>query len=158
MKFLDRFKNKKEQEIKAGSSAPASTSQKDEKQTVKKTDKKPAAKKTTDKKPASKPSAGSNKKFRTETVKVILSPVISEKAAHLADMNQYVFRVESSSNRVQVRQAFVDLYGVQPSRINIVNVPGKSVRFGRRTGRRSGWKKAIITVPKGSSIQVYEGV
>jgi len=89
---------------------------------------------------------------------VIVRPLISEKAANLAGANQYVFVVRKNANRVQVRTAIKTMYGVSPLSINILNVPGKKVRFGRREGSRSDWKKAIITLPAGQTINVYEGV
>lgn len=93
-----------------------------------------------------------------DTSSVIVKPLISEKAATLASDNQYVFVVEKNANRIQVRNAIKGLYGVEPVSVNIMNVQGKKVRFGRRKGKRSDWKKAIVTLPEGQSINVYEGV
>ncbi len=89
---------------------------------------------------------------------VIVQPLISEKAAILAGANQYVFIVQKNANRVQVRSAIKAMYGVSPLSINILNVRGKKVRFGKREGTRSDWKKAIVTLPAGQTINVYEGV
>lgn len=89
---------------------------------------------------------------------IIVKPLISEKAASLASVNQYVFVVRRGVNRIQVRSAIKQMYGVSPVSINILNVRGKKVRFGRRMGKRSDWKKAIVTLPKGQTINVYEGV
>lgn len=89
---------------------------------------------------------------------VIVRPLISEKTASLAGANQYVFVVHNDANRIEVRQAVKAMYGVSPLAVNIINVRGKAVRFGRRQGRRSDWKKAIITLPQGQTIHVYEGV
>ena len=89
---------------------------------------------------------------------VVIKPLISEKAATLAGANQYVFIVRKDANRLQVRTAIKRMYNVSPISINILNVKGKEVRFGRRKGTRSDWKKAIITLPKEETINVYEGV
>ncbi|PJE76635.1 50S ribosomal protein L23 [Candidatus Uhrbacteria bacterium CG10_big_fil_rev_8_21_14_0_10_48_16] len=89
---------------------------------------------------------------------IIVKPLISEKSASLAGANQYVFVVQKNANRIQVRTAIKSLYGVSPLSINILNVRGKNMRFGRRMGKRNDWKKAIVTLPKGQTINVYEGV
>ena len=89
---------------------------------------------------------------------IIVKPLISEKSAVLAGLNQYVFVVRKNVNRIQVRSAIKHMYGVSPISINILNVRGKKVRFGRRIGKRNDWKKAIVTLPKGQTINVYEGV
>jgi len=93
-----------------------------------------------------------------DTSFVIVKPLISEKAAILAGENQYVFVVRKSANRLEVRSAIQKMYGVSPTSINISNVRGKIVKRGRTTGKRSNWKKAIVTLPKGQTINVYEGV
>lgn len=94
----------------------------------------------------------------TDVSDVIVQPLISEKAAGLAGANQYVFIVRKSANRVEVRAAIKSMYGVSPLGVNILNVRGKKVRFGRKEGTRSDWKKAIVTLPVGQTINVHEGV
>lgn len=89
---------------------------------------------------------------------VIVQPLISEKAAGLAGANQYVFIVRKGANRQQVCTAIKSMYGVSPLGVNILNVRGKKVRFGRKEGTRSDWKKAIVTLPIGQTINVHEGV
>jgi large subunit ribosomal protein L23 len=95
---------------------------------------------------------------RVDSTDVIVKPLISEKSAMLAGANQYVFVVRKGANRLQVRAAIKQMYNVSPVSVNILNVRGKKVRFGRRQGKRSDWKKAIVTLDKGQSINVYEGV
>lgn len=89
---------------------------------------------------------------------IILAPLVTEKTAHLASQAQYVFRVEAHANKIQVRNAIREMYEVVPVSVNIVNQNGKKVRFGRTRGSRKDWKKAIVTLPKGKTIEVYEGV
>ncbi len=103
-------------------------------------------------------SATAGKMRGTDVSDVIVQPLISEKAAGLAGANQYVFIVRKSANRLQVRAAMKSMYGVSPLSINILNVRGKKVRFGRKQGTRSDWKKAIVTLPVGQTINVHEGV
>ena len=90
--------------------------------------------------------------------KLILKPFITEKSAILAHDDQYVFVVDVNANRVEIRNAVKALYGVRPLRVNIQNYAGKRVRYGRSKGKQKNWKKAIVTLPKGSKIDVYEGV
>lgn len=106
--------------------------------------------------PTLTPSSGKGMGF--DVSGVIVKPLISEKAAHMAGINQYVFVVRKNANRLQVREAIKAMYGVSPLSINILNVQGKKVRFGRSRGVRSDWKKAVITLPAGQSINVHEGV
>ncbi|KKW33503.1 MAG: 50S ribosomal protein L23 [Candidatus Uhrbacteria bacterium GW2011_GWA2_52_8d] len=118
--------------------------------------------KATEEKPSSQKvsesSVASGARIGVDTSDVIVKPLISEKSAILAGVNQYVFVVRKDANRIQVRSAMKMMYGVSPLSINILNVRGKKVRFGRREGVRSDWKKAIITLPAGQTINVYEGV
>lgn len=94
----------------------------------------------------------------TDVSDVIVQALISEKAAGLAGANQYVFVIRKGANRLQVRTAIKSMYGVSPRSINILNVRGKKVRFGRNRGTQSDWKKAIVTLPAGQTINVHEGV
>lgn len=120
------------------------------KETKPKAKKAPAAKKS-ETKPASK-------KTSMVDTSVIVKPLVTEKSAVLASANQYVFVVKKNANRVAVRSAVKALYGVTPESVNIMNVRGKKVRFGRVRGKRSDWKKAVVTLPAGKTINVYEGV
>ena len=89
---------------------------------------------------------------------VIIRPIVTEKAAHLADMGKYVFEVASKAGRVEVQQAIMSIYGIRPVSVNTQNVRAKTVRFGRHSGKQKTWKKAIVMLPKGKKIDVHEGV
>jgi large subunit ribosomal protein L23 len=89
---------------------------------------------------------------------VILRPLVTEKAAVMTGTNTYVFVVKNDANRVAVRMAIKKMYGVDPVRVNIQNVEGKKKRFGHNIGKRSDWKKALVTLPAGKTINVHEGV
>lgn len=89
---------------------------------------------------------------------IILRPLVTEKGAHLAATGQYLFEVNLHANKVQIKNAIRSMYGVMPTSVNIQKVRGKAVRFGRMYGRRKDWKKAIVTLPEGKKIEVYEGV
>lgn len=150
MSILNRFKSKKEQEV--AQKAPTAVSVSDVQPEI---GEKASGKKAT-KEQSKKEKKG--KIVRSLTTRVILSPLITEKAARLGTLQTYVFEVARFATRVEVAKAFKDLYGVQPTRVNIVNLRAEPVRFGRIQGKRAAWKKAMVTVPKGKEIQVYEGI
>ena len=118
--------------------------------------KKPAAKKTTKKTAEAK--AAPSKLVSVVTARTLLAPLVTEKSAHLADAGVYAFHVPVTANRVTVGQAFRELYKVTPVKINIIRVHGKEHRFGRVTSRQSDWKKALVTVPKGTRIDIFEKI
>ncbi|RMD59472.1 50S ribosomal protein L23 [Candidatus Parcubacteria bacterium] len=93
-----------------------------------------------------------------KAAQVLLRPVITEKATLLGSENKYVFAVAPKANKIEIAKAIEVIYGVRPVSINIIKVKGKKVRYGRIQGRRKDWKKAIITLPTGKTLNVYEGV
>lgn len=92
---------------------------------------------------------------------VIQRPVITEKSSILADEeNQYTFEVDPRANKVQIKQA-VELAwpDVIVEKVRVINMPAKRARRWRRiTTRKSGYKKAIVTLAPGTSIDLFEGV
>lgn len=90
--------------------------------------------------------------------RVLVRPLISEKGALLATDNKYQFEVGSKATKATVRKAVEMIYGIKPVAVNIINTEDKNIRFRGRPGVRYGFKKAIITLPKGMTINVYEGV
>lgn len=91
--------------------------------------------------------------------KVIVRPLVTEKTAIMqSTTNKYTFIVTASATKTQISIALKELYGVTPKSINIVNVQGRVVRFSRGFGRRSDYKKAIVTLPAGVTITVHQGV
>lgn len=90
--------------------------------------------------------------------KVLVKPLVTEKGAHFATEGKYLFEVAADTNKVEIKKAIEDVYGIKPTDVNVMNVLGKSKRFGRIKGKRKDWKKAVITLPEGKTINVYEGV
>lgn len=90
--------------------------------------------------------------------RTLLAPLVTEKSAHLADQGVYAFLVPIQANRVTVGQAFREMYKITPVKINIIRVHGKEHRFGQVTSRQSDWKKALISVPKGTRIDIFEKI
>ena len=88
---------------------------------------------------------------------VVLSPVVSEKSyAGIAD-HRYTFKVHPEAHKTQVRQAVEQLFDVHVERVNIVKVLEKPKRRGLHKGTRPGWKKAIVQVREGETIEIFEG-
>ena len=90
--------------------------------------------------------------------KILVRPLITEKAAVAQSQNKYTFVVATNATKNQIKQAVFEAYGITPIAVNVVNVDGHRVRFGRTMGRRSDSRKAIVTLPKGKSITIHEGV
>ena len=72
--------------------------------------------------------------------------------------NQYVFEVVPSANKIQIRQAVEEIFGVRVTDVRTINVRGKMKRFRRGMGKKPNWKKAIVTLRDGDVIDVFEGV
>jgi large subunit ribosomal protein L23 len=85
----------------------------------------------------------------------IISPLLTEKATALAAQSVYAFRVPTSATRIAIAQAFKKQFGILPVSVNIVRMHGKPRRFGRTAFHRADWKKAYVTAPKGTNIDLF---
>ncbi len=90
--------------------------------------------------------------------KVLVKPLVTEKVASQTENGKYVFEVSKGSNKIEIAKAIKEVYGAKVTKVNIINMEGKRKRVGRTIGRRKDWKKAIVTLEKGKTIKVYEGV
>ena len=91
--------------------------------------------------------------------KIIKRPIITEKGTVLKDENnQLVFEVDPSSNKSEIRKAVEKLFKVTVLSVQTQNRAGKPKRLGRTSGRRSKWKKAIVTLKEGDRVDFFEGV
>jgi large subunit ribosomal protein L23 len=88
---------------------------------------------------------------------VLLAPVVTEKSYELIEDRKYSFRVHPDAHKTQVRQAVEELFNVHVEGVNIIKVQPKPKRRGMRLGRKPGWKKAIVQVRQGESIEIFEG-
>ena len=95
---------------------------------------------------------------RQQMYDIIRSPVITEKATAVSEHNQVVFRVSLEANKRQVKAAVEELFAVKVDAVNTIRVEGKTKRFRGRPGRRSDYKKAIVTLAEGSRIDVTTGI
>lgn len=88
---------------------------------------------------------------------VLVRPLLTEKMTALRETsNQVGFLVRADANRVQIKQAIESLLKVKVERVNVMTVKGKIKRLGRFSGKRSDWKKAIVTLKKGEKLDIYE--
>ena len=98
----------------------------------------------------------------TSVFDILRRPIITEKSNYQAgDLNQYVFEVSMDATKQMVKDAVETVFDVDVARVNIINVPAKRSRRWRNRRvkvRRSAYKKAIITLEPGESIDVFEGV
>ncbi|MFW5789967.1 MAG: 50S ribosomal protein L23 [Halanaerobiaceae bacterium] len=90
---------------------------------------------------------------------IIISPLISEKTMKLMEENNaYTFKVAKKANKIQIRQAIEEIFNVRVVKVNTMNMKGKRKRLGFTEGKRPDWKKAIIRLDDGDSIEIFEGV
>ena len=85
---------------------------------------------------------------------IIYSPVITEKTSALAQNNVFVFKVAKNANKIQIKQAIEETFNVKVKSVNTLNTKPKAKRVGRYTGTRKTYKKAIVKLADGSSIEM----
>jgi len=88
---------------------------------------------------------------------IILEPLVTEKSNSLRESHKYSFRVDRRATKRQVLMEVQRLFNVKPVSCNIINVPRKSKRVRRQRGYTAAWKKAIVTLPSGQTIGLFEG-
>lgn len=89
---------------------------------------------------------------------VLRRPLITEKSTLLKEQNRYAFEVASGASKRQIKEAVEAAFKVNVVKVNVMNVPGKMRRMGRRQVMTPSWKKAIVTLKTGQKIEFYEGV
>lgn len=89
---------------------------------------------------------------------IVRRPLITEKATELQEEDKYVFEVARTANKVQVKSAVEKAFNVHVVDVNVVTVPGKTKRKGKRQVPSSPWKKAIVSLKSGDKIAYFEGV
>lgn len=85
---------------------------------------------------------------------VLIRPHVTEKAALLAEKNTYVFKVSENTNKIEIAKAIRALYGVNPIRVNIINLPKTNVLVRGKMGVKSGVRKALVTLAKTDKIEL----
>jgi len=94
---------------------------------------------------------------------VIIKPIITEKMTQMGDkLNRYGFLVDRKANKLQIKTAIKDIYGVEVSEVNTMTYKGKKkTRYSKTgiiSGRSSSYKKAIVTLAKGETIDFYSNI
>ncbi|MFQ5943950.1 MAG: 50S ribosomal protein L23 [Anaerolineales bacterium] len=93
---------------------------------------------------------------------ILVRPIVTEKSAYQSTrLGQYVFEVAATATKAQIKEAVEVLFDVTVTRVNVVNIPPKRsrrLRNRRLLIRKSGYKKAVITLAPGDTIDVFEGV
>ena len=102
---------------------------------------------------AAKPLLSKERMYQT-----ILSPLETEKATALSERNQVVFKVPLSATKPEIKAAIEGLFGVTVEAVNTLVVKGKTKRFKGRPGQRSDWKKAMVRLAAGQSIDLTTGL
>jgi large subunit ribosomal protein L23 len=87
---------------------------------------------------------------------VLIRPLITEKSTRQIELGQYSFEVHRDANKIQIREAVEKTFNVQVKAVNTLNMPRKEKRRGRVIGTVPGWKKAIVTLVSGQSIDIFE--
>ena len=167
MKIFDKITKKKSAAIKAKADKEKTDKPVEDAKKVKdvKTDAKKSMKDLYSGEAGKVKTAGSGKKGTKgktaragRAYRVLSKPLITEKAGNLGALGKYFFAVENSANKIEIGKAVLEVYGIKPIKVNVVSMYGKKTRSGKITGKRKDWKKAIVTLPKGKSINLYEGV
>jgi large subunit ribosomal protein L23 len=93
-----------------------------------------------------------------KATEIVCGPVVTEKGTLVSEIgNQVVLRVHPHANKVEIRAAVEQLFGVKVEGVRTSRVLGKTRRVGRHVGRRPTWKKAYVTLAEGQSIEFFEG-
>ena len=89
---------------------------------------------------------------------VVRSPKMSEKSLNLKEENnQFAFEVDPRANKIQIKESVEKSFKVSVLKVRTMNVQGKKKRLGRHEGRKSSWKKALVTLKEGETIEFFEG-
>jgi len=88
-----------------------------------------------------------------EATDIIIEPVISELSTIMAEEDKYIFVVRPDANKIEIKYAIEKLFNVGVKKVNVINVMGKRKRMRFKIGKRSDWKKAVVTVNQGDKIE-----
>ena len=88
---------------------------------------------------------------------ILIRPIVTEKSTALMEQGKYTFRVPLAATKIQIRQAVEQIFMVKVQAVYTMRYEGKLKRMGRTQGRRSDWKKAVVTLKPGEAIELFEG-
>lgn len=87
---------------------------------------------------------------------IIIRPLITEKSTQLIELNKYTFEVKQGSNKVEVKKAVEEIWGVKVVNVNMINTQRKTRRVGKYEGLRPAVQKAVVTLAEGDKLDVFE--
>ena len=87
---------------------------------------------------------------------ILIKPIVTEKSTALMEEGKYTFQVPLNVTKIEIRQAVEQVFNVKVQAVNTMRYEGKMKRLGRTQGRRSDWKKAIVTLKPGETIELFE--
>jgi len=94
------------------------------------------------------------KRILGKASQILCSPHVTEKTASIEGENKYVFKVLPKANKIEIKKAIKDLYGVDAIGVRIINIPKRQRRLGKQKGWRKGYKKAVVKIKKGQKIEI----
>jgi len=89
---------------------------------------------------------------------IIIRPIVSEKSYDLIGQNRYTFEVAKTASKPQINQAITEIFGVTVTSVNTMNVTGKPRRLRYAKGKTRDWKKAVVTLKEGDSIDIFPAI
>jgi large subunit ribosomal protein L23 len=94
-----------------------------------------------------------------DSKKVLRRPLLTEKATIAREMrNEYAFEVDRNANKIEIKRAIEDQFNVKVTGVRTIRIQGKMKRMGAHQGRRPAWKKAVVSIAEGNTIDVYEQI
>ena len=90
---------------------------------------------------------------------IIIRPVITEQSMEATEEKKYVFQVANDANKIEIKKAIEEIFGVKVEKVNTIRMEGKMKRMGVHIGRRANWKKAMVKLTAESkTIEFFEGM
>ena len=90
---------------------------------------------------------------------IIIKPVITEQSMEATEEKKYVFQVANDANKIEIKKAIEEIFGVKVEKVNTIRMEGKMKRMGVHVGRRANWKKAMVKLTAESkTIEFFEGM
>ena len=90
---------------------------------------------------------------------IIIKPIITEQSMEATEEKKYVFQVANDANKIEIKKAVEEIFGVKVEKVNTIRMEGKEKRMGVHVGRRANWKKAMVKLTADSkTIEFFEGM
>ena len=90
---------------------------------------------------------------------IIIKPIITEQSMEATEEKKYVFQVANDANKIEIKKAIEEIFGVKVEKVNTIRMEGKMKRQGIHVGRRASWKKAMVKLTADSkTIEFFEGM